>query len=245
MLNDITTGKQKIPPLICIYGEEGIGKSTFACKAPTPLVFDIEDSTKNIDVARLGSEKFTTAMSIYERIQWLRENEHPYKTLVIDSVDWMEALIFKDVAEGAKKTNIADIPYGTGYKDASNRFRFILDALRKLRDEKNVAVILVGHSQIKRFDDPINESYDRHQLKLHDSNSALIMEWAEVVLFATKEVFIESKEKRFNKTINKGKPGEHILLTTSSPAYRAKNRFNLPEQLPLSWDAFAGALSNA
>jgi hypothetical protein len=33
-----------------------------------------------------------------------------------------------------------------------------------------------------------------------------------------------------------------MLFTTERPAYMAKNRYNLPDSIPLTWDAFANAI---
>lgn len=245
LLTNVSTGKIAKPPLITIYGPPGIGKSSFAASAPKPLVIDVEDSTGNLDVARLGSEHFKTHRDVANVIASLMKDEHEYKTLIVDSADWLEAIIFNDVATGAGKKIVSDIGYGAGYTESASIMRYLLDGLKKLRDAKNMAVIMVAHDQIKRFDDPVNESYDRHELKLHRQNADVLMEWSEVLLFATQEVFIENKEKRFNRTVNKGRGGDRIMYTVEQPAFRAKNRFNLPEQLPLSWDAFVTAMKGS
>jgi len=98
---------------------------------------------------------------------------------------------------------------------------------------------------IKRFDDPLHESYDRHQLKLHDRVGPILTEWADIILFATQEVFVKTKEQRFNKKINKAAGGNRVLFTVESPAYVAGNRYGLPEKIPLSWDAFIEAYTAA
>lgn len=256
MLEKVKSGSEIKAPITVIYGAGGLGKSTFACGFEAdgsksahhmkPLVLDIENSTRSLDVSRLESDAFKSARDIYNVIEELRTTEHDYKTLVIDTADWMESLIFGDVAGDSGKKNIADISYGVGYAEAYNRLKAILSALTRLRDEKNIAITLTAHQKIVHFDDPVNESYDTYTLKLHDGKStnisALLFEWAECVLFATTEVFIESKEKRFNKAVNKGRGGDRIIFTSGSPSYRAKNRYNLPEQLPLSWDAYINAI---
>ena len=47
---DITSGKIESAQKVIIYGPEGIGKSTFASKFPSPLFSDTEGSTKHMDV---------------------------------------------------------------------------------------------------------------------------------------------------------------------------------------------------
>jgi len=97
--------------------------------------------------------------------------------------------------------------------------------------------VLVAHSAIKRVDDPQTGPFDRYQMKLHEKSAAVLREWVDALLFARHEV----------RTVERnGKPrgqssGARLLHTTWTAAYDAKNRFDLPETLPLSWEDFEAA----
>ena len=106
-----------------------------------------------------------------------------------------------------------------------------------------MAVILIAHTTIKRFDSPETEPFDRYQPKLQDRSNALIREWCDAVLFANYKTIVKKDDVGFNKTVARGiSTGERLLYTSERPAFMAKNRFNLPDSIPLSWEAFANAI---
>jgi hypothetical protein len=112
-----------------------------------------------------------------------------------------------------------------------------------LRNDKGMSVILIAHTTIKRFDSPEVEPFDRYQPKLQERSNALIREWCDAVFFANYKVIVKKDDVGFNKTNNRGiSTGERLLHTTERPAYMAKNRYNLPETIPLSWEAFVDAI---
>ena len=72
----------------------------------------------------------------------------------------------------------------------------------------------------------------------------MLREWADAVLFANYKTVITEKDVGFNKKVARGiSSGERMLFTNDRPAYRAKNRYNLPDQLPLSWDSLTEAIA--
>jgi hypothetical protein len=106
-----------------------------------------------------------------------------------------------------------------------------------------MVVILLAHTTIKRFDSPEVEPYDRYQPKLQERSSAVIREWADALLFANYKVMVKKDDVGFNKTTNRGfTTGERLLFTNERPAYMAKNRYALPDSIPLSWDAFESSI---
>ena len=89
-------GKQKIPPRICIYGSHGIGKSTLASEFPSPIFISTEDGLDSLDV--VSFPKATTIIDVVDSIKTLIKEEHEFKTVVVDTVDWLiEPLIQKKV----------------------------------------------------------------------------------------------------------------------------------------------------
>ena len=112
-----------------------------------------------------------------------------------------------------------------------------------------MCVILLAHAKVEKFEDPEATAYDRYSPRLHKHAAALICEWCDAVLFATRKIRTQTEDAGFNRkrtianAIGKG-GGERILRCIGGPSCIAKNRFGIVEELPLSWAAFMAALSN-
>jgi hypothetical protein len=243
-LTSLRKGKQGGPPRMLIYGEHGMGKSTFASQAPSPVFVPTEDGLGAIDTTAFPLAK--KYQDVLDAIAALYNEDHDHHAVVVDSLDWLEDMIWKHVAEEGGHDNIEDFGYGKGYVYAADRFREVLSGLNALRDKKGMAVILTAHSQIKRFDDPASEPYDRYMLKLHSKAAGIVQEWSDIVGFVAQEMIVKKEDVGFNKKVARGvSTGGHALHLARTPAFDAKNRFGLPDTLPLNWDAFAEALTEA
>ena len=226
-------------PRIMIYGVEGIGKSSMAAGAPNPIYILTEDGLGSLKVDHFPLA--TSFQDVMDAIASLYKDNHAFETVVIDSLDWLEAIIQRETEQ---KYDAKDLAYGKGALIAAERWREILDGLNALRNDKGMAIILIAHTTIKRFDSPEVEPYDRYQPKLQERSNAVVREWADAVLFANYKTIVKKDDVGFNQTNNRGiSTGERLLFTSERPAYMAKNRYNMPESIPLSWDAFAEAIS--
>lgn len=239
-LSNIRRGRRNLPPRVVVFGVEGVGKTTFAAGAPSPIFIPTEDGTDNLDVACFPLAK--SSDDIMSAIGVLYQESHEYKTVVVDSLDWAERLIAREI-EG--KHDAKDLAYGKGALLQADRWSLLLEGLNALRNERGMAVVLIAHCQIKRFDSPETEPYDRYMLKLQERSSALVREWADAVLFANYRTYIRKEDVGFNKKVARGVgTGERLLFTQEKPAYLAKNRYGLPEELPMSWDALQAAIQS-
>lgn len=238
-LKSVQRNESIAAPRVVIYGVEGIGKSTFAAGAPKPIFILTEDGLGSLAVDHFPLA--TKTSDVLEAIASLYSEKHAFGTVVIDSLDWLENIIWREVeaAHDAK-----DLAYGKGAVIAAEKWREILAGLNALRNDKGMAVVLIAHCTIKRFDSPETEPYDRYQIKLQDRASALVREWADAVLFANYKTVVRKDDVGFNKTVARGvSSGERLLFTAERPAYMAKNRYALPDSISLSWEQFAANLA--
>lgn len=234
ILQTVTTEKVMEPPRIVVYGSPKVGKSTFVASSYQPIMADIENGSKNIKVPRVSDidtfEKFKSLCTE------LLNEEHNYKTFVIDSADWLEKLVQAEVCLQHKASGIEAIGYGKGYQYSVELFAKVLAVLDMLREKKKMAIVFVCHDQVKKYDDPINESYDRHTLKLHNKVEALLTEWADAILYATKKVYTIQKDSGFGGKETKATGGsERVLICSDTPSALAGNRYSLPKELPMDW----------
>ena len=238
-LKSIRKNDAMAAPRLMVYGVEGIGKSTFCAGAPNPIYILTEDGLGSLKVDHFPLA--TSFADVIDAIASLYKDNHAFETVIIDSLDWLEAIIQREIEQ---KYDAKDLAYGKGALIAAERWREILDGLNALRNDKGMIVILVAHTTIKRFDSPEVEPYDRYQPKLQERSNAVVREWADAVLFANYKTIVKKDDVGFNQTNNRGiSTGERLLFTSERPAYMAKNRYNMPESIPLSWDAFAEAIS--
>ncbi len=233
----IISGKQVKPRRVLLYGPHGVGKSSWAAQANRPIFLNIEDGLNDIECER--TEKLGAFADVVNAVSWLCSTETDYKWVVIDTLDWLEHLIFRAVAEGVGKKNIEDIGYGKGYKLAVEKWQFLLSGLDMLR-EHGKGVILLAHAKIEEFDSPEAERYDRYEPDLHQLGSSLVQEWCDEVLFANFRVFTKQEDQGFGKKRTMAIGGkERFIRTNESAAALAKNRLKLPDELSMEFHEYA------
>lgn len=232
------------PPRIVIYGVHGVGKTTFAAGAPDPVFIWTEEGQGVLDVT--GFPLARTFSEVMEALAALYTEDHEFKTLVVDSLDWLEPLIWQQTCLDNGWRSIEDPGYGKGYVAATDLWRQYIEGLNALRDEKGMTIVQIAHADVRRFDNPETEPYDRYVIKLHQRSSALIQEHSDIVLFANYQISTTKADVGFNKKVTRAVgSGVRVAYTAERPAFLAKNRYQLPDQIPLEWAALAAALPAA
>ena len=231
MLETITRGKTFGAPRILLYGMEGIGKSTFAANFPDPVFVQTEDGLGNIDCA-----KFPLAQSAEEAFKQLDALRSPneFQTVVVDSLDWLERLIWDQVAKDAKVDSIEKIGYGKGYVIALTYWRKILDVLSALHAQNKI-VLLLAHAVAEDYTDPEVANLKRFTPRLHKTARSLIAEYVDVILLATRQYGAAKGDAN----------NPRIVRTEASPYQVAKSRYAIPAELPLDANAVLDAIRNS
>jgi len=236
---EVISGKIEKAKKVTIYGPEGIGKSSLAAQFPKPIFIDTEGSTTELVVDRLPKPNSWTMLN--QQVDWVKQQVGRFETLILDTVDWAEMLCIESVCSTHNNKGIEDFGYGNGYVYVKEEFgRF----LNKLSDviEAGINVVLTAHSQIVKFEQPDEMgAYDRYQLKLGKKTSSqtapLVKEWADMVLFINYKTYSVATDDKGKK--HKGQGGVRTIYTTHHPAWDAKNRHGLPDELPLDYSHIA------
>lgn len=233
---NITKGKIKKALKIVVYGQEGVGKSTFASKFPDPVFIDTEGSTGQLDVARFDAP--TSWEMLMQQVEYVRQNPDVCRTLVIDTADWAEKLCIRAVCDRANKDGIEDFGWGKGYTYVQEEFGKLINKLTEVID-KGINVVFTAHAQMRKVEQPDEMgSYDRWELKLTKQCSPLLKEWSDLLLFANyKTVVVKSGDKY------KGQGGQQrIMYTSHTASWDAKNRCDLPDVMPFDYNSISAVV---
>lgn len=232
ILSSITRGRTLDAPRIILYGMEGIGKSTFAANFPSPIFIQTEDGLGMIDCAKFPLVK--SFDEVFQELVALETEPNEFKTIVIDSLDWLERLIWDKVAQDSKVNNIEQIGFGKGYTMALTFWRIVLDHLEALHKQGKI-ILLLAHAVAEDYSDPEVNSLKRFTPRLHKTARSLVAEYVDVILLATR-AFGAAKGDQNNP---------RIVRTEASPYQVAKSRFAIPAELPLDADAVLYSIKQA
>jgi len=233
----ITRGLVKSAAKVVVYGQEGVGKSTLAADAPRPLILDTEDGTRHLNCDRVRCLDW---QSLTLAVAELTVNNQGYQTVVVDSLDWAERSLIEWMLKSSGKKSIEDFGFGKGYTMLAEHVGRFLDACDKLVDT-GVNVVLVAHSKVARTSPPDQtEGYDRYELKVTKQTAPLVKEWADALLFLTfKTRLVEGADGRVKATGGKSR----VMYSERCAAWDAKNRYGLPEEMPLGIEALAAVFA--
>ncbi len=221
------------PPRIVLFGSSGVGKTSFAASMNKPIFICTEDGLGKIEVPHFPLAK--SFEDVMENLQSLINNENDYKTLVIDSLDWLEPLIWDKACQDNNWKSIEQPGYGKGYVETLKYWRIYINSLNELR-EKGFTIMQIAHNQIKRFESPEIEAFDRHELKLHRKAADLILEHSDCCFFANFKLGTVQVKGKGGTMTTKAVSGDRVIYTKETTAFLAKNRYGLPEMLPFVWE---------
>lgn len=237
ILTKIHKGKTLKPYFLLIYSPPGVGKTTWASCAPAPLIVCAEDGADTIDVDK------TPLLQSWDEFEGIVDeltnlDQMPYKTIVIDGLDSLEALLHAKLKGKADSMALAMGGYGSAFQAAQDAWSKVLKKLKALREKQSVNIILIGHSVEVEKADPLSEqNYMQYTLNLYHGKSAssreVVFNGVDAILFANFDTYTTGEGKSV-----RGQTGERILFTEYCASYVAKNRYNLPAKLPLDFGVF-------
>ena len=232
-----TKGRMSEPFRFLVYGVEGVGKSSFAGGAPNPIFLDPTGGTEQLSITRVPrpNEGFTWD-DVFDVVEQLRTVEHEYDTLVLDELGELERLCWLFICARDKEPDItgknkgSKYGYAKGYDVALEEWRKLLHRIERLRREKRMNIILVGHSHIKTFQNPEGSDFDRYEIKLHKKLGGMLKAWCDAVFFCRDEVLVDTAEERGRGMST----GQRVMHTVANAAFESKSRYPLPPTVTLN-----------
>ena len=271
-LGSIKKERVREPSRYFLYGDNGTGKSTLAASAPNPIFLDCEGGSAHIVTNRYpfrvnadgsvppGGYVPRSYAEVMSAIDDLINNPHEFKTLVIDTADKLESMIWsfmieRDSGPSAKNRDTAldsieSYGYGKGYQMAVDEWRALCAKLDRLRMARGMDVVLVAHSLVKAFKNPVGPDFDRYQPALHDKASGFLKGWVDVVGFVRHDVDAAKIPGTGKNARAKGfSTGRRMLMLEPTAAYDAKARIGMPAEVEIDivspWAPLAAAVEGS
>jgi len=229
------------PVRIMVYGPEGVGKSTLGAKSDSPIFISPEGGTDQLTDAQGSPVKSIADVNTWDDVisslNSLMNEKHEFKTLVLDSADWIEKLAHqKIIGESGKDIIRANGGYGAGYRQSENMHKHLIELLAQLREKKNMNIVIIAHTHVRPVKDPeMLEQYDSFEIKCHEFVSSLYREWVDGLFFVRFNTFLKTDESGKSKALT---DGSRTLYTVKKPAFQAKNRYGMPESIEFTLDAW-------
>lgn len=178
-----------VPFRVVVYGEPGVGKTTFALSFPKPIVIDTDGGLEGdavadiIDAEAWSPEDWADIQSFCFWLQAQVEKKG-YQTIVIDSINTLCRQILREATSQPTKGRAADEietkligseqqDFGKVYTSVS----LLLDNLKKLSRKLQVNVVIVGSVR----DVDVEKQRMKRTIDTQPAVEAVILEWANVL----------------------------------------------------------------
>lgn len=230
------------PYLGLLYGPQGVGKTSAALSYPDPVIIAIEDKIPRTRVdgeTLLEVDKVTGIKTLRDfkselngLVEGIMEGEYPFKTIVIDTIDKLEPIIWQSICDREDWTSIDDAGYGKGYTMASEEWFKLIGELREIVAELKINIVMLAHSKVGRYDPPDGDGYSRYVLAMHDKSSALVTNECDYVGFIKHEESIKEVDKGFGNKATRGVGGDtRVAAFSHRPSADAKSNIGLPKKI--------------
>jgi GTPase SAR1 family protein len=240
----LITGVEDKPKKVIIYGDGGIGKSSIGEQFPNPIFIQTENAGGTIAAPRLPVCK--TYGDFLECMKLVGTGKFgEFDTIVIDSVTFLERLMFNHVCHVEQMSNVGDtktlngskLQMGHGFVETMK----LWDKLTNYFDhfiDKGMNVVLLGHVTQRTVKNSLDDEYDSATFNLGKwgrmyNPTEFLYNWSDFTFYVTEKITTINKETGINdtRTIAIGS-GKRVIYTTNNPAYLAKRRAKMPPELP-------------
>lgn len=229
-----------------IHTLPGVGKSSLGAYTPSPIFLMSKGETgllkliENSQVPETPNVELPDWESTLSFLEQIRTGEHGFKTVVLDVIDGFVKMAQDHACDtkfkGERFGSWNNFKSGDTYVGES-LVPDLINALEKIRKERNMRIVCLAHSAKSKFDDPKLVAYDTWIPDMYKTSLAVLHGWADIILFGHSKVYVDVandkavKGKAFNMN-------ERVLDATPDPTALAKNRHGITTQISMGANGY-------
>ena len=244
MALNLQQGGRMEPVRMVLYGQNGIGKTTFGAGMNQPFILAVEDGIGTMPVwhdkahAKTYDEIVQTLLEVGGYFQ-----KGEFRSLIVDSMDALQSKIQEKILREHGKKTLNDFSYGKGYELFKQEWENFRNLMERFRVELGANVLLIAQTESKTVADPVNGPHNTYVMRLDRRAVGVLRDWADIVGFA--QLKVEPIRDKEGNTVRLMTNGTRVLSTAPNTAFDAKNRFDLPLELPLAWHSVEKAIEES
>ena len=230
-LKELITRPTVEAPSITIFGEGGTGKTLLASTFPAPVFIRAEDGFdvfSSREVIPFSFAPLENGVDIFDQLDALINQEHKFKTLVIDSITSLHAKFESFVVRSdskAKSINQAGGGYGAGFMQVAELHARVKDKTEILRKQKGMTIIFIAHAEVETMELPDEPSYSRYSVRIHKKSIGYYTDFVSLVGLLKLQAIV-------NQETGKAKSfGDRVLICDKRASSIAKNRYGITDEI--------------
>lgn len=231
-LASLVTVPEDDAPIVTIFGEGGLGKTSLGALFPAPIFITAESGLKSIPKANRPQAfpLVETSAQIWEYLTLVLTQTHSYQTLVIDTITSLDAVFRKEILE---RSNVASLNkaaggYGGGYDLLASDHYKVRKFCEKIRSQLGMGIVFLSHAVTAKIDPPDTEAYTKYSIPLHEKSRHPYVNDVDLVAFIQLQKFIKGDENSPKKATSFG---DREIVCHAVASNDSKNRFGIKEPL--------------
>lgn len=237
----VATTAENIPDRWLLHAGPGWGKTSLGAQFPKPIFLQSRGETGLQTLMRYGQlgeiphlPPADTWAEVRQYIRALAEEDHDYKTVVVDTINGVETLMRGHVVDSEYNgSETAFMEYGKGEALLLTEWqRAFLAPLDALRVKRGMLILLLCHTKVKKFNNPTGPDYDRFTPDMAERLFAATYKWVDGAIFGAMETQLIGRTAKPNaKSKVSADVQSRVIYTEESAPWSAKNRHGLPPEI--------------